>query len=292
MGDPAGVKRKLTALVCATALLGVVAIAAATTKTKSGTVRAGTTKSFTAKCPKGERVDVGGFRSTVNEPSGILVEDLTFKGTRKWTARFDGLGDSAPAASIAYCARGPKLTKRTDTMVAVASRADPSPSARPWRSRGIPLGVLLTATAKCPQGETVQLGGFKVRDPAIAPTRGGAPSSFRPESMQAVTPRKWRVSGTAQGAGTRLTAVAGCADRPAPDEVRKTEPIAGAGKTTAKAKCRRGEHVAMGGFEQTRFRGSGPYIRGLKRPSPRTWKVTSWDFGSPGGQVTAIAYCS
>jgi hypothetical protein len=291
MGESAEVTRKLGAVVCATALLATVALADATTKTKSGIVNAGTSRSLTAKCPKGERVDVGGFRSTVNGPSGILIEDLSFEGSRKWTARFDGLGDSAPAASIAYCAHGPKLTKRTGSDIAVAPRAGRSPRAGRWRARGMGGGILLTATAKCPRGETVQLGGFTVRDPALPPARGGVPSSFRPASMQATSPRKWRVRGVAESPGTRLTAVAGCADRPAPHAVKKTEPIEGGGaKSSTKAKCPRGERVAMGGFKQTLFDDGGPYVRGLKRPSPRTWKATTWEFENPG-RLTAIAYC-
>jgi len=292
MGANSGVARKLAAALIAVALLSAVALAGATTKTKSGTVQSGTTRAFTAKCPKGERVDVGGFKSTVNVPSGILIEDLSFKGGRKWTASFDGLGDSAPASSIAYCADGPKLTKRTDSDVAPTVRAAPALRPAGWLARGIGGDVLLTATAKCPQGETVQLGGFKVRDPAgLPPVRGGSISSFRPASMQATSPGKWRVRGLAAGPGVKLTAVAGCADRPAPDEVRKTEPIAGgASKSSAKAKCHSGDKVAMGGFKQTRFDGSGPYLRALQRTSPRTWKATSWEFDDPG-QLTAIAYC-
>ena len=291
MRDPAGIKRKLGAALCAAALLGIVAMAAATTKTKSGTVRAGTTKSLTAKCPKGERVDVGGFRSTVNEPSGILVEDLTFKGSRKWTATFDGLGESAPAASIAYCARGPRLTKHSNTEVSAAPPTGPLPGVSRWRTRGIGAIVPLAATAECPRGATVQLGGFKVRDPG-PPGRGGAIASFRPMSMRATSARKWRVRGVTNGPGVRLTAVAGCGDAPAPDAVSRTEPVQGGGaKSSAKAKCPRGERVTMGGFKQRPFRSGSRFLRGLSRPSRRTWKVTAWEFGPPG-QVTAIAYCS
>jgi hypothetical protein len=46
----------------------------------------------------------------------------------------------------------------------------------------------------------------------------------------------------------------------------------------------------MGGFKQSRFDGSGPYLRALKRTSPRTWKATSWEFDDPA-ELTAIAYC-
>jgi hypothetical protein len=285
MGASGGLTRKTGAVVCAAALLGAVALADATTKTKSGIVSSGATRAFTAKCPKGERVDVGGFRSTVNEPSGILIEDLTFKGSRKWRASFDGLGDSAPAASIAYCADTPKLTKRKDSSVAPG---EPRAARVAWR--GLGSAAVLKATATCPQGETVQLGGFTVRDPATPSERGGAPSSFRPSAMLATSARKWQVRGLAQP-GTKLTALAGCSNQDAPKAVKKTETIEGGGtRTSVKAKCRSGDKVAMGGFKQTRFQGNGPYLRALKRTSPRTWKATSWEFGDPG-RLTAIAYC-
>ncbi len=285
VGDKVKLTRATGGLLLACVMLGAVALAGATTKTKSGTVNAGTSKAFTAKCPKGERVDVGGFRSTVNVPSGILIEDLSFKGGRKWRASFDGLGESAPAASIAYCADTPKLTKRTGSDVAPGT----SRAAR-QTYRGMGAAIVLKAKAKCPQGKTVQLGGFKVRDPAVPSRGGGAQSSFLPSAMLATSARTWQVRGMAQP-GAKLTAFAGCSSQSAPDEVKKTKTIEGGGnRTSVKAKCHSGDKVAMGGFKQSRFNGGGPYLRALKRTSPRTWKATSWEFGDPA-QLTAIAYC-
>ncbi len=267
-------------MLCAVGL-GIVAIAGATTSTDKGIVD-DETRAFTAECPAGERVEVGGFRSTVNTPSGILVEDLRFKGTRRWRASFDGLGDAAPAAAIAYCGKTSRVTKETATETAPGG-----PRLR--RGEEIPL----EATAKCPRGKTVQLGGFAVFDEGAAPPpRGGPVSGFLPASMRTVSDRKWRVSGIAGFPGVKLTAVAGCADLPAPTAVTHKEPIEGGGsKTTAKAKCPRGEAVVMGGFKQTPYNGGGPYIRGLTRPDSRVWVATAWEFDEPAS-LTAIAYCA
>jgi hypothetical protein len=255
------------------ALLALVVLANATTKTSSGIVN-DQAKTFTAKCPRGERVDIGGFRSTVNAPSGILVEDLTFKRQRTWKARFDGLGNAAPAAAIAYCGHTARLIRKTKSATAPSLRGDE-----------IPLG----ATATCPAGTSVQLGGFEINDSNIPKPRGGPPSGFRAAKMLATSARKWRVTGVA-APNVKLTAVAGCADLPAPDAVTKTVDVPAGGKTSAIAKCPQGSHVVMGGFRQSVFDGGGPYIRGLERPTRRNWKATTWEFDDPES-LTAIAYC-
>jgi hypothetical protein len=270
-------------LLCAI-VLGAVALAGATTKKDGGIVDHETVK-FTAKCPKGERIDVGGFKTTINEPSGILIEDLFFKGARKWRATFDGLGNAAPATAIAYCDDTPRLTKRTGS--------DAAPAAPRERARGVGSGFPLAASAKCPKGTTVQLGGFSVRDEISLPEprRGGPNSGFRPSAMKAVSARKWRVEGIAVDPGVELTAIAGCADLPAPTAVDRTEDVAPGGSTSAKAKCPDGERVVMGGFEQTPFDGGGPYIRALKRSGSSAWKAKTWEFDDPAS-LTAIAYCA
>jgi hypothetical protein len=263
------------------ALLGVVALANATTKTDSSTITGSET--LTAKCPRGERVDVGGFRSTVNQASGIVVEDLTFRRQRIWKARFDQLGSPAKATAIAYCKDTARLIRRTKT------KTEPLPPPRAKRGIG-PDGGVLAVTAKCPRGTTVQLGGFEVRDSLAPPIRGGAPHGFYPAAMKATSAREWRVRGLALP-GTRVTAVAGCSDLPAPNAREKTVPIeGGATASSATATCPEGKRVVMGGFEQTVYNGGGPYVRALERPTPRTWKVTTWEFDDPG-TVTAIAYC-
>lgn len=274
---------KLAGAILCTVLLGLAALAAATTK-KDGGIVDDETRTFTAKCPKGERIDVGGFKSTVDQESGILLEDLFFKRQRKWRASFDGFGDAAPATAIAYCGDTPRLIKRTGGDTAPAP-----PRAQP---RGIGLNFELVANAKCPKGTTVQLGGFSVVDEfPPAPPRGGGPNSgFRPSAMKAVSARKWRVEGIAGDFGVKLKAIAGCADLPAPSAVERTAEVPPTGTTAAKAKCPGGEEVVMGGFEQSPFDDGGPYIRALKRPSSRTWKATTTEFEGPES-LTAIAYC-
>ena len=266
-------------------LLGFAALADATIR-KDGGVVDHETRKFTAKCPKGERVDVGGFKTTINEPSGILLEDLFFKGQRKWRASFDGQGNAAPATAIAYCADTSRLTKQTGK--------DAAPPPTRAQARGFGASFPLVANAKCPKGTTVQLGGFSVYDPPPPAPRGGiagSNSGFRPSAMKAVSARKWRVKGIAVDPGVVLKAIAGCADLPAPRAVERTESVPGGGATSAKAKCPAGEKVVMGGFEQSPFDGGGPYIRGLKRPSSRTWKAKTWEFDEPAS-LTAIAYCA
>lgn len=274
-------RRGLTGTVALGLVLGAVALAGATTRTDGGTVD-DETRTFTAECPSGERVDVGGFKTTIDPESGILVEDLTFKGGgRKWAGTFDGLGDPAPATVYAYCADTPRLDKETDSSTAVAAP----------RQRGFD-GVVVKAKAECPRGTTVQLGGFTVKEvPSLPGPRGGdVDSDFRPASMKtAGRGTKWKVKGTA-APGSELTAVAGCADLPAPKAVTKTEDVVPGQQTFAKAKCGKGDEVVMGGFKQTLFDGSGPYIRTMKQGGSRKLKVGTWEFDAPA-KLTSIAYC-
>ena len=255
-------------------VLVAAAVATATTRQKGGVVAAGTTTTFVAKCPKGERVDVGGFKSTVNTPSGILVEDLTFKGGRRWRGAFDGLGDSAPATVFAYCGDTPRLVKRTQSTTATPLRV----------GRGAGGDLRMEATAKCPRGSTVQLGGFTTSDNVAAPGE----HDVNVDSMRRVTPRKWRVTAAGE-VNSVLTAVAGCADLPAPSKVTESASLDGDGATAVKARCPRGKQVVMGGFRQAEWDG-GPYISALKRGSPRVWKAVTWE-SSETGTLTAIAYC-
>ena len=267
-------------MLCAVGL-GIVAIAGATTSTDKGIVD-DETRAFTAECPAGERVEVGGFRSTVNTPSGILVEDLRFKGTRRWRASFDGLRRCRTG-------RRNRLLRQDVARDQGDRHRDRARGSQATPGRGNPT----RGDGQVPRGKTVQLGGFAVFDEGAAPPpRGGPVSGFLPASMRTVSDRKWRVSGIAGFPGVKLTAVAGCADLPAPTAVTHKEPIEGGGsKTSAKAKCPRGEAVVMGGFKQTPYNGGGPYIRGLTRPDSRVWVATAWEFDEPAS-LTAIAYCA
>jgi hypothetical protein len=268
------------------AVLGAtLALAGIVTRTKTINVQPFTKGTASAKCPKGKSVALGGFKNTMapgENPEALLSGlQLSDRG-RIW--KDTGTNDSpttAQATSIAYCGQRRQLTKRTKTVT-------------------VPPGVDATtnptsATAKCPKGKRVALGGLTASyDPSLLPN---TPEIYV-SGMKRTTQRAWKASGINLGdADGALTAIAYCGKAPKTSERSRTVTIPSEdtpGSVTAK--CHRGEALAFGGFEaDVNVENEFVLINGLRRTSGRKWRATANnEHNGPNepGDLTAFAYCS
>lgn len=137
--------------------------------TKTVTVSPSSHGLATAVCPAGTNVMYGGYKTTfAPAPNGteITVEGLTRPTARSWrVAGFNYRGLAGPLEAIAYCGKGPKLTPHTAT---------------------VPTGSYSQAyaTAACPAGQHVLLGGFSAPYSTYGPVFN---------SMDTPTRRTWKV---------------------------------------------------------------------------------------------------
>ncbi len=85
-----------------------------------------------------------------------------------------------------------------------------------------------------------------------------------------------------------------CAKGLVPDSSPHTTVFTKSGETkTAIARCPKGQFLMSGGFQRTNFvRFGGNYITENRAIGTRAWKTTATAFGSFGGELTAIAYCT
>jgi hypothetical protein len=103
-----------------------------------------------AHCPKGTNVRLGGFSiiGNVDEP---IFEQLERTSARTLSVTLGNVEFITPkkrafeARAIAYCGKGPALTEETDT-VSLGNESSDSAA---------------TATAKCPQGKKLVMGGYR-----------------------------------------------------------------------------------------------------------------------------------
>jgi hypothetical protein len=255
------------------------------TRSKTVNISALSKGHATAKCPQGKSVALGGFKNTMapGENPEALLSGLQLAGRgRSW--KDTGTNDSsttAQATSIAYCGHQRQLTKRTKSVT-------------------VPPGVDSTtkptnATAKCPKGKRVALGGIAASfNPIFGPT---APQIYV-SGMKRTTQRAWKASGINLGeANGTLTSIAYCGKAPRTTERSKTVTIPSESTPgSVTAKCHRGGKLAFGGFEaDVNVDNEFVLINGLRRTSSRKWKANANNEhtgSSQPGELTALAYCS
>ena len=149
------------------------------------------------------------------------------------------------------------------------------------------------ATAACPRGKRVILGGVRL-EPPIDPD-----DSISITRLEAPRPRRWSVQGfNFNNIGAReLTAVAYCGGAPGRVRVRRKSIVAPTQQgpndpnSSVTARCPRGKRLLFGGYDQETVTGNDIWIAGAHRRSARAWTVEAVNFGTPA-LVTAIAYCS
>jgi hypothetical protein len=154
------------------------------------------------------------------------------------------------------------------------------------RSVTVPEHGHRAVTAVCPRGQNVTFGGviaqFDVAHDAIA----------YPTGMRKTAAGKWSVYGSSLSTtrGSRLTAVAYCANVKPVITATKTVKVPEGRSGAATATCPAGTVVVGGGFNTRAF----PHfedVKGMERRTARTWRVTILNITGGGTSLTAIAYC-
>jgi hypothetical protein len=160
----------------------------------------------------------------------------------------------------------------------------------------VPPKAKRAATAKCPKGKSVVMGGFHNdigtnHQPEVNPIGLTRPSK-----------RAWRDSATdAFPPAGDATAIAYCGRAPKLTERTKSVAVPAATSSTNRptsvtARCPKGQRVAFGGFKADFDPNFGPntgaiWINTLRRTSNRAWKAAGWNFGNDVGNLTSVAYC-
>jgi hypothetical protein len=159
----------------------------------------------------------------------------------------------------------------------------------------VPPKAKRAATATCPKGKSVAMGGFRNEiatddSPEVQPIGLTRPSK-----------RTWKDSATNVFAPAGdATSIAYCGrSRKLTERTRTTVVPAAKPSTQPKsvtAKCPRGTRVAFGGFKADFDPNFGPntgaiWISALRRGSNRTWRASGLNLGNDAGKLTAVAYC-
>jgi hypothetical protein len=171
---------------------------------------------------------------------------------------------------------------------ALAALAVPAWAALIERTDTVAVVNSASATAECPAGKSLVLGGFRTdrTNPAQNPPA--------PVKMQRVAGNDWRVSAKNwQGTpGATLTSIAYCRATRSLSVRKETRTLDVNEQGGVTAQCPRGQRVAFGGFAGVYvFDQAQMFIDRLTRPSGRSWRVAAVNSGDAPGDLTAIAYC-
>ena len=152
------------------------------------------------------------------------------------------------------------------------------------------------ATATCPKGKSVVMGGFRNEIGA-----GDSPE-VQPIGLTRPSKRAWKDSATDVFAPAGdATSIAYCGRAPRLTERTKSISLPAAKPSSNQpagvtAKCPRGTRVAFGGFKADFDPKFGPHtgaiwISSLRRGSNRTWTASGINLGNGAGKLTSVAYC-
>jgi hypothetical protein len=160
-------RRALLAAAALAALVPAAALAAGV-RARTGTVSVDsfTAGAASATCPPGSVPVGGGFRTTTNDATGLVVTSLLPTARTGWavgaTNEFVNPGS---VTAIAYCGA------RTPLRRVVASATLPAQSGGAYPDA--------TVTARCPRGPIVRFGGFTATRRAAGPCRPPTPGRRR-----------------------------------------------------------------------------------------------------------------
>ncbi len=233
-------------------------------------------------CTRGRAVGPAGFQATFNpahpKRAQVVPSGLFRRGGSGWkVVGVNGGPRKGRITSIAYCSNAPK------------------PRITASDSHQVKTGGSATATAECPPGTRVLLGGARVKF-----SRRGAPRTvISRESL--VSNRAWRIRGFTFGKRGhnrqkgRLTSFAYCAaSKPLRPVVADTS-VPPSGHAVVRVTCPAGRIVRFGGYRAAlRPPGFDPalVVASLTSPSPRVWRVKAYNLGpEKAGRLRAFAYC-
>jgi hypothetical protein len=254
--------------------LAVPAAAPASTKSASTTIPAADQAfaTVTAKCPRGQRATGGGFRTDpfVRFTRFVTVYESRKVGQRSW--RVSGLeiapGMAAPMnlTSYVYCsADGPSTKAVSHTATTPATSA------------------LTSSDARCSSGKA-QAGGFLLPAKAVEIT-----DNFRSSS------KVWRARTLTSTPGVAVISYVYCAQGSVHTRAADASSAANAAPVIARSdKCKGGEHVLAGGFNQGNADAATMNLFVLPYESLRDgkrWRVASFHQGTTSTTLTSRAYC-
>jgi hypothetical protein len=160
----------------------------------------------------------------------------------------------------------------------------------------VPPKAKRAATAMCPKGKSVVMGGFRNEIGA------GTGPEVQPIGLTRPSKRAWKDSATDVFAPAGdATSIAYCGRAPRLTERTKTISLPAAKPSSNQpasvtAKCARGTRVAFGGFKADFDPHFGAHtgaiwVSSLRRGSNRTWTASGINLGNGAGKLTSVAYC-
>jgi hypothetical protein len=184
----------------------------------------------------------------------------------------------------------PRRTAKREATIQVVCGLGLVPNSSPHTTVFVRRHQTNTAVARCPTGQYLFSGGFQ-RTNFTTPRRtlGG---NYITES-RAISPTAWQVTAAAVGHdGGELTAIAYCAENPAPliTEVSASTPLPWRQSATATTPpCPPGLRLTAGGFS---FNGSRAafFAAGWINPDD-TWSATGYGYLGAAPALTAYGYC-
>jgi hypothetical protein len=235
-----------------------------------------------ARCPRGRSAGPAGFSASFHPDAPRKAQVVPSALARKhgaWTVTgVNGGPRKGRITAIAYCSRRPK------------------PPITATDSRQVSTGSSATATATCPRGTKVLLGGARVKF-----SRHGSPRVVISRE-RLLAPRVWRIRGYTFGKRThakvqtgRLTALAYCGSSPRLSTAVGEVKVAGGSHSTAKARCPSGTAVRFGGFRTAFDRSNfdpALVVSALRSPAKQVWTAKAFNLGPrQAGRMRAYAYC-
>jgi hypothetical protein len=230
-------------------------------------------RTVTANCPPGQHVTLGGIGAPLTVPllspgPSVFPQQMFMNSTQtKWTVVAINAGDAGVMASRVYCGVHPPRTVVARTVQVGAFSAN-------------------GAFARCPEGQVVLAGGYRV--PARLEV---VVNKLRRTNARTLEVRGFNLADVS----STLRAIAYCGPGPAP-----TEHVAeifidesATSVTPVKATCPAGKKLIFGGFHGQFPGGSAdgavlPF--GLLARQSKEWIVRGFNPGS-SGFLRAIAYC-
>ena len=156
----------------------------------------------------------------------------------------------------------------------------------------------------CPKGKFPLGGGMSATPSPAADGEGVYPHSYERLGAQRgfhanpvlidPSPPPGSLLSPASTTPRKVTLQVVCAKGRVPDSSPHATVFTKSGQTkSATARCPKGQVLMSGGFQRTNFvRFGGNYITESRAVGTRAWRATATAFGSFGGELTAIAYCT
>jgi hypothetical protein len=230
-------------------------------------------------CPGGKYPIGGGMTSSpAPDPEGEGVYPHSYErlGAQRGFHISEVLFDATPASTA----------PRNVTLQTVCARGLIPANPSPHKTTFIRPGETRTATARCPKGQFLIMGGFQRTDFTIY---GG---NYITES-RAAGPRAWRVTGSAFGGSGELTAIAYCVrhrGKILTEVSSMPSPVAGGANGAATTpRCPSGTRMTSTGFS---LNGSAnAFYAGSSLDPDGTSTARAFGYFGEAPQLTAYGYC-